>query len=182
MSDFREQLFPYLPADRFSTFSCGHIVPPEQIITFAVGKGPSGKEMTFTFSTRKDETLVSSGRRARADAAVELTSLFPGEQVDELGNAIFNIASIVPRGIVVFTPSYAFLDQLHARWTKSGLLERMGKRKKVSLRLFPSALDVVRTCADKVCPRRSGSRKRVATSNRLFASIRWPTRERKRYA
>ena len=58
MSDFREQLFPYLSDDRFSTFSCGHIVPPEQIVTFAVSKGPTSKEFLFTFETRKDEKLV----------------------------------------------------------------------------------------------------------------------------
>lgn len=58
MSDFREQLFPYLAPERFSTFSCGHIVPPEQIVTFAVSKGPTSKELLFTYETRKDDKLV----------------------------------------------------------------------------------------------------------------------------
>ncbi|GJN89219.1 hypothetical protein Rhopal_002198-T1 [Rhodotorula paludigena] len=71
MSDFREQLFPYLPSERFSTFSCGHVVPPDHISTFAVSKGPTGITLSFTFERRKDEKLV-----------------------DELGQAIVNIASV----------------------------------------------------------------------------------------
>ncbi|KAM0752291.1 DNA repair helicase [Meredithblackwellia eburnea MCA 4105] len=107
ISDFREQLFPYLAQERFTTFSCGHIIPPENIATFAVGKGPTGRELLFTFETRKDEKLV-----------------------DELGTTIANICNIIPKGIVVFVPSYAFLDQIQARWTSSGMLERLSRRKK----------------------------------------------------
>jgi hypothetical protein len=59
MSDFREQLFPYLAKERFSTFSCDHIVPPEHISTYAVAKGPTGIELKFTFDKRKDLNLVS---------------------------------------------------------------------------------------------------------------------------
>jgi chromosome transmission fidelity protein 1 len=58
MSDFREQLFPYLPAERFSTFSCGHVVPQEHVSTYAVSKGPTGVKFEFTFDKRKDEKLV----------------------------------------------------------------------------------------------------------------------------
>ncbi|KAK4697690.1 chromosome transmission fidelity protein 1, partial [Phenoliferia sp. Uapishka_3] len=107
MSDFKSQLFPYLPDDRYSTFSCGHIVPPEQIVTFAVGKGPTSRELLFTFETRKDEKLV-----------------------DEVGIAIMNICAVIPKGVVVFLPSYAFLDQLQGRWEKTGLLEKLAKKKK----------------------------------------------------
>jgi len=58
MSDFREQLFPYLAPERFSTFSCGHVVPKEHVSTFAVSKGPTGIPFNFTFERRKDERLV----------------------------------------------------------------------------------------------------------------------------
>lgn len=56
--DFREQLFPYLPPERFSAFSCGHIVPPDHVSTLAVAKGPTGLTMEFKFDRRKDEKLV----------------------------------------------------------------------------------------------------------------------------
>jgi len=58
MSDFREQLFPYLPTDRFSTFSCGHVVPQDHVATFAVSTGPTGVKFEFTYDRRKDEKLV----------------------------------------------------------------------------------------------------------------------------
>lgn len=62
MSDFREQLFPYLGeggGGRFGAFSCGHVVPKENVATFAVAKGPAGRTFEFTFEARKDEKLVS---------------------------------------------------------------------------------------------------------------------------
>ncbi|GAA5907181.1 hypothetical protein JCM8208_006714 [Rhodotorula glutinis] len=106
MSDFREQLFPYLPPERFSTFSCGHVVPKEHVSTFAVTKGPTGIPFNFTFERRKDERLL-----------------------DELGQAIFNISAVVPKGVVVFVPSYDFLHHARARWEKSGTIERLGGKK-----------------------------------------------------
>ncbi|GAA5984350.1 hypothetical protein JCM11641_006192 [Rhodosporidiobolus odoratus] len=106
MSDFREQLFPYLPAERFSTFSCGHVVPAEHIATFAVGKGPTGLQFQFTFERRKDEKLL-----------------------DELGQAIVSIATVVPKGVVVFVPSYDFLGAVQARWSVSGMIKRLSAKK-----------------------------------------------------
>lgn len=59
MSDFREQLFPYLPKERFSTFSCGHVVPADHVSTYAVSKGPTGVTFSFTYERRGDEKLAS---------------------------------------------------------------------------------------------------------------------------
>ncbi|KAI5474148.1 CHL1 helicase, partial [Pseudohyphozyma bogoriensis] len=108
MSDFKEQLFPYLPIERFSTFSCGHIVAPDRVTTVAVAKGPTGIKLNFTFDNRKDEKLI-----------------------DEMGLAILNISTVVPKGVVVFVPSKDFLAQIQTRWEKSGFLEKLGKRKKI---------------------------------------------------
>lgn len=52
-------------------------------------------------------------------------------QIDDLGQAIVNIAQIVPNGVVVFVPSYDFLNQVQARWEKAGLLKRLVQKKKV---------------------------------------------------
>lgn len=51
--------------------------------------------------------------------------------MDELGQSIYNICSLVPKGVVIFLPSYTFLDQILLRWKASGLLERLGMKKKV---------------------------------------------------
>lgn len=45
---------------------------------------------------------------------------------------LLNIASIVPNGLVVFFPSYSFLEQAKKVWEASGLLEkRLSMRKKI---------------------------------------------------
>ncbi|BGP24533.1 CHL1 helicase [Rhodotorula toruloides] len=106
MSDFREQLFPYLPTERFSTFSCGHVVPADHVSTYAVGKGPTGVTFSFTYERRGDEQLL-----------------------DELGQAIVNIAAVVSKGMVVFVPSYDFLNQAQTRWQTSGLIKRLATKK-----------------------------------------------------
>lgn len=38
---------------------------------------------------------------------------------------------LVPDGVVVFLPSYAFLDKVKTSWTRSGLFQRLGERKQV---------------------------------------------------
>lgn len=38
---------------------------------------------------------------------------------------------LVPDGVVVFLPSYAFLDALKAAWEPSGLLAKLAQRKQV---------------------------------------------------
>ena len=40
---------------------------------------------------------------------------------------------LVPDGVVVFVPSYAFLDKVKLAWTRSGLLARLDERKQVSV-------------------------------------------------
>lgn len=39
---------------------------------------------------------------------------------------------LIPDGVVVFLPSYAFLDKLKAFWAKSGLMSKLADRKEVS--------------------------------------------------
>ncbi len=140
MGDFREQLFPYLEGERFSTFSCGHVVPDENVATFAVAKGPGGRRFEFTYEARADERLVS-GLLKDGTGGCELVADVgsSGVQHDELGQAIINICQVVPKGVVVFCPSYEFLWQVKARWEKAGALDRLEKRKKVSRRPLTSA-------------------------------------------
>ncbi|CEQ40378.1 SPOSA6832_02011 [Sporobolomyces salmonicolor] len=128
MSDFREQLFSYLPEDRYSTFSCGHVVPSDHIATFAVGKGPTGVKLEFTYDRRKDEKLARTAVATSLYWAKRLTSSRV-PQLDELGQSIVNIANVVPKGMVVFVPSYDFLHQVQARWEKSGMIKRLSTKK-----------------------------------------------------
>ena len=44
---------------------------------------------------------------------------------------IFNFASVVPDGLVVFVPSYNFLHSVTGVWEKSKLLDRLKTKKKL---------------------------------------------------
>ena len=51
ISEFQQQLFVSAGADlsRITHFSCGHIVPPENVLPLVIKSGPSGKNLDFTF-------------------------------------------------------------------------------------------------------------------------------------
>ncbi|RUP49912.1 hypothetical protein BC936DRAFT_141005 [Jimgerdemannia flammicorona] len=109
IADYLHHLFPYLPPDRLSRFSCGHVIPQENLITLAVAEGPSSMPLEFTFEKRSDAKLI-----------------------DELGQIVVNLCNLIPDGVVCFFASYAYLEQVTRRWEGSGgVLERIGKRKKV---------------------------------------------------
>ncbi|KAK0524184.1 ATP-dependent DNA helicase chl1 [Tilletia horrida] len=109
MSDFRTQLFPTIPPERFTTFSCGHIIPPSNLHAVVLPTAPrSNRALEFKWDARADHALL-----------------------DDLGTVLLNLCAVVPGGVVVFLPSYGFLDAVWSRWEKSGLLGRLGAKKKI---------------------------------------------------
>jgi chromosome transmission fidelity protein 1 len=58
MNDFVQQLFPHVSHERILKYSCGHVIPKEQLTTISLAKGPSGKEFEFTFENRNNPDLV----------------------------------------------------------------------------------------------------------------------------
>ncbi|KAJ3002330.1 hypothetical protein NUW54_g5905 [Trametes sanguinea] len=112
IEDVVNQLFTALPAERLSTFSCGHIIPATNLKTIVLKKGPRGGDLQFKYQQRSDEKLMS-----------------------ELGQILFNFANIVPGGMVVFVPSYSVLNAVMKVWRSSGLLEKLNAKKKRSARI-----------------------------------------------
>ncbi|KAI0333315.1 DNA repair helicase [Cubamyces sp. BRFM 1775] len=108
IEDVVNQLFTSLPADRLATFSCGHIIPASNLQTLVLKKGPRGGELQFKYQQRSDENLMA-----------------------ELGQILLNFTNVVPGGMVVFVPSYAFLHMIMKQWRASGLLEKLNAKKKV---------------------------------------------------
>ncbi|KAG1743296.1 helicase C-terminal domain-containing protein [Suillus paluster] len=104
------ELFTYLPQDRLSTFSCGHIIPASNVQTLLLTRGPSGSDLEFKFAQQSDRQVVS-----------------------ELGQIILNFCNVVPGGMVVFFPSYASLNFAREVWSQSRLLDKFGVKKKVFL-------------------------------------------------
>ena len=52
--EFQYQLFGGAGAsqDRVMTFSCGHVIPPDHILPIALTRGPSNKELDFSWANR----------------------------------------------------------------------------------------------------------------------------------
>ena len=93
MDDYIRHLFAYVDPARLRTFSCGHIIPKENLIAFPVAKGPGGIDFDFTFDKRNSPAMIEA-----------------------LGTCLLQLASTIPDGLVVFFPSYAYLDQVVLRW------------------------------------------------------------------
>ncbi|KAL2332388.1 hypothetical protein Fmac_019969 [Flemingia macrophylla] len=90
-----------------------HVITPNQIWAGVVPVGPSGR--TFNSSYRTRDSI---------------------EYRQELGNAIVNLARIVPDGLLVFFPSYYLLDQCTKCWksvsneNSTSIWDRICKHKK----------------------------------------------------
>ncbi|XP_065538161.1 ATP-dependent DNA helicase DDX11 isoform X1 [Lathamus discolor] len=110
VADFREQLLACAGVDpaRVVEFSCGHVIPPENILPIILCSGPSNQQLEFTYLTRSMPQMM-----------------------DETGRILCNLCNVVPGGVVCFFPSYEYEKQIYAHWEKTGLLTRLAVKKKI---------------------------------------------------
>lgn len=128
------QLFDETELGRIHRFSCGHVIPPENLLVLTLCEGPSKVAFDFTFQSRSSPTLV-----------------------DDLGRALANLSNVVPDGIVCFFPSYAYLEAVLSRWSTTGMLATIDRKKKLFKEPRESehvsrALDQFRTFIDSTFP------------------------------
>ncbi len=107
MSDFQTHLFPN-SADRVKFFSCGHVIPKENLSALVLQSGPSGSKFEFTHSKRLDRVML-----------------------DDLGRSIVNLINLIPDGVVVFFASYGYLDQVCSIWQQSGTYAAIDRKKRI---------------------------------------------------
>lgn len=96
--DYTAHLFPNLGREKVTTLSCGHVIPASHLCVWTLAschpkKNANRMEFEFSYQKRRDRTMVR-----------------------ELGRAILNICTVVPDGVVVFFPSYGYLDEVSAVW------------------------------------------------------------------
>ncbi|XP_036032526.1 ATP-dependent DNA helicase DDX11-like [Onychomys torridus] len=110
VSDFREQLLACsgVEAERVVEFSCGHVIPPGNILPLIICSGPSNQQLEFTYQKRELPQMM-----------------------EETGRILCNLCNVVPGGVACFFPSYEYLRQVHAHWDKTGLLARLSVKKKL---------------------------------------------------
>lgn len=150
ISDVRHQLVPQLPASRWTTFSCSHIVPRSNVLCSVVPSGPRGVQFEFKFNRRGDSGTL-----------------------DDLGNALVNVVAVVPHGVVVFLPSYQFLDDVTKRWKENGLWQRLAGRKEILIEPKASSdVDVVlKTFTAGIEGKSEGGKSTLVTGSLLLAVV-----------
>ncbi|KAF5666621.1 chromosome transmission fidelity 1 [Fusarium heterosporum] len=111
--DYKDHLFPSLESGKITTLSCGHVIPPENLCVWTLASSrPNAPPFEFSFQRRGDTEMIT-----------------------QLGLAILNLCSLVPDGVVIFFPSYGYLDEVVAVWQKSqgsnaqSVWDRLGMRK-----------------------------------------------------
>lgn len=97
MSDYVDYLFPSVSKEKINRFTCGHVIPKENLEVFPVKQF---KEFQFEFLFDKRNNPV---------------------QLNALGRFIIEICQRVPYGLVIFFPSYKYLNQVLESW-KNGIL------------------------------------------------------------
>lgn len=108
-ADYIDQLFGLgYPRDDIVQFRCGHLIPKESIVLLPVTHGPTGLPFDFTMAARGDDAMVQ-----------------------ELGQAVINMVTAAPDGVVCFFPSFAYLEAVLAAWDRSDVLGTLRARKAV---------------------------------------------------
>lgn len=103
---FTRQLFPKLESSKVRFFECDHVVPPQNVRTLSLSKGPAGQSLYLNFKSRVDPI-----------------------KIDELARVLLNFAKIVPEGFVVFLPSFGYKKTVQKRWSEQGFAAKICKHK-----------------------------------------------------
>ncbi|KAK3592699.1 hypothetical protein CHS0354_037835 [Potamilus streckersoni] len=108
--EFRDQLFHAagVTSSRIQEFSCGHVIPSNQLLPIALSTGPTGIQLDFTFQNRMKSQLL-----------------------DELGRLLCNVCNVVPGGVVCFFPSYDYEKLVFSHWEMGGVITKLEGKKKL---------------------------------------------------
>lgn len=96
MDELVQELVPDIPKARIRTLSCGHIIPDANLMAWPVSHAVDSLPLDFTFEKRGTPATLAS-----------------------LGKSIIALARVIPHGVVVFFPSYGYLEQAIRAWKSS---------------------------------------------------------------
>ncbi|KAJ5067720.1 atp-dependent DNA helicase ddx11-related [Anaeramoeba ignava] len=106
--DFQSQLFPNYDQTKIHTLSCGHVIPPRNIMATCLKCGIKYQDMKLTFEKRNDPGLI-----------------------EDLGETLLRILVPVPFGAVCFFPSYSYQKIVLKNWKQKGIFKEIEKVKKI---------------------------------------------------
>ncbi|KAI0188860.1 helicase C-terminal domain-containing protein [Astrocystis sublimbata] len=98
--DYTAHLFPDTIPDKISTLSCGHVIPASNLCVWSLAScqpksNAHRTEFEFMYQKRSDKAMIR-----------------------DLGLALLNICTAVPDGVVVFFPSYGYLEEVVKVWNE----------------------------------------------------------------
>ncbi|AAS54480.1 AGL010Wp [Eremothecium gossypii ATCC 10895] len=142
VNDFFTQLVPYLAPTDVTTYSCGHVIPDDNLNAFIVSEN-----FEFTFANREDIALI-----------------------ERLFHFIYQLASRVPFGMVVFFSSYKYIDFVVKTWTDRGLLSRLDAIKRIYHETSDGA-DVLKGYSETIQSEKKGAILLAVVGGRLSEGI-----------
>ncbi len=86
----------------------GHVIGPENINLSILTAGPSGNSLNFSYELRNNVQMIN-----------------------ELGIIITNYTRIIPAGVVVFFPSFVYMEHVLQVWKSKNILSGIETTKKV---------------------------------------------------
>ena len=108
VEDYLNYLFPYLKRTDVRLFSCGHVIPDENLSVHTLGQAVNGEELNFTFANRNSPQLIAN-----------------------LGKSILHLANVIPDGLVIFCPSYHYLEAISKAWREKTVWNDLSRKKKI---------------------------------------------------
>ncbi len=97
-----------LVANRWTAFTCDHVVPASNVRLECIGTGPTNFQLDFRHNSRASHATC-----------------------DELARVLIQTCRNVPAGVVVFVPSYSYEALLVQRWKLTGSWQELSKYKRV---------------------------------------------------
>jgi chromosome transmission fidelity protein 1 len=104
--DYKAHLFPTLPPSKITTLSCGHVIPASNLFVWTLASTRPIHSSSGNTAVPPPQDAFEFSFQKRSDRAM----------IRRLGLALLNICSVVPDGVVVFFPSYGYLDEVVSAW------------------------------------------------------------------
>jgi chromosome transmission fidelity protein 1 len=150
MDDYLNYLFPYLEQSQITQFSCDHIIPDENLVVLPIAESAAGQKFSFTFAERNSKPMIK-----------------------ELGLTILSMIKKIPHGVVIFFPSYSYMNSVVQIWQSQftprghSIYEEINSLKKVFSEPQTASISVeevldqfgteIQTCKDANDPTHTGA-------------------------
>jgi chromosome transmission fidelity protein 1 len=102
------ELFSSIPPNKLRIYSCSHVIPPSNLLVASIARGPGSQHFSFTFANRMNHGMLN-----------------------DLCDMMIDVCATVPKGIVVFFPSYAYMQSVIKHFRMTNALARITTYKSV---------------------------------------------------